>query len=345
VAQHAQVAAPAVMYPSPPARSRRSKVWRDLTYDGALSVRWGMALLAVGQVRRLSIRYERWAWKRCMSAAREGPPTVRVLGNEMVLAPTDEGISRELAAYRIHEPLSTMVLRKVLKPGMSVIDLGANIGYYTLIAADAVSSTGQVIAIEPVPENLNLLRTNLERNGCTNVQLLGEAMADYQGPGTIHIAAKSNWHSLVPSKHSVDQMEVPVSTIDEVVKRCQLDRVDLIRMDIEGFEVVAVKGMYETLKTYGPRLLIELHPNIVGADAIVQLLRDLQAMDYDLDLVIDRRRDWPWRGSWRVRDRMRREPTDRYERMSFDQLIASRRLTIDLRPTTILCGPRRRVTA
>ncbi len=179
---------------------------------------------------------------------------------------------------------------------MTVLDIGANIGYYTLLEAARVGPAGKVLAVEPVPANMEILRHNVISNGYTNVSFFNYAVGHEEKEGTFYLARESNWGSMMPVVWGTgDTISVQVISIDVLVAMERLRSLDLIRMDIEGYETVAVRGMECTLAEHGPDLLVELHPNIIGGKPIVELLRQLGALSYGVRAVVDRSRDAPWR--------------------------------------------------
>ena len=99
----------------------------------------------------------------------------------MYLKLNDAGISRELALLGVHEPIATRLLNQQIKSGMRVIEIGANIGYYTLIAANLVGESGKIYAIEPEPANYALLTKNVEVNGYKNVIPIQKAISNEIG--------------------------------------------------------------------------------------------------------------------------------------------------------------------
>jgi FkbM family methyltransferase len=233
-----------------------------------------------------------WWWYRT-----RGRESFTVLGHQIGILPKDSGISRELALYRTHEPLATQLLLKTLTPGMNVVDVGSNIGYYALLEARSIGPQGRVIAIEPVQENARQLDRNIAANNYDNILVHHLAIANRNGTATINISAKSNWHSLAPPPWPSTKRQVAVSTLDSLLKQLSPQRVDLLRMDIEGYEVVVLEGMLWVLETYHPRLLIELHPHIIGHQAILDYLSCLKHLDYEVEWVIEQERDVPIR--WR----------------------------------------------
>src|SRR5262249_15920205 len=147
------------------------------------------------------------------------------------------------------------------------------------------------------------------------------------GTVDIHLAARSNWHTLWPNAHAESRGIAKVRTLslDEIVESRNLPTCDLVRMDIEGYEVVAIEGMRRTLARHHPKLFIELHGNIVGSEAILKLVDDLAAQGYRFAYAVDRPRDDPWRG-WR----------NHVEALTLEQLRRDARLNTRLRPLDVL---------
>jgi hypothetical protein len=108
------------------------------------------------------------------------------------------------------------------------------------------------------------------------------------------LSERSNWHSLLPTPSS-RQCMVPVSTLDSFVANAGLGRVDFVRMDVEGYEIEIIKGMLQVLESYSPHLLIELHPDLVGSDAMTKYLRTLEDLGYSPQFVFEQERDYPIR--------------------------------------------------
>lgn len=226
---------------------------------------------------------------------------VSVLGHRMFLLRDDTGVSKELAVYGVHEPLATRVLSKIVGPGMHVVDIGSNVGYFLLIEARLVGRDGVVVGFEPEPANFRLLQRNVQANGYTNVILLNEAVGDQEAVASLSVARQSNWHSLtdVPWE-TVTRIPVEVVALDRVLEDLSFDRVDVVRMDIEGYERRALDGMRRTLDRSRPGLLAEIHPHLLDPTTLDEFFRDLQALSYDAAFVLDRR--WDHRlHAWRLR--------------------------------------------
>jgi len=229
----------------------------------------------------------------------------------------------------VHEPLATKLLMETLKPGMNAVDIGGNIGYYAMLEARLVGPAGKVIAIEPMPENSEQLCNNITNNGYQNIRVHKVAIGDRDGTALMYITQKSNWHSLYPPASSKGEMKVPVSTLDSLLMPYELASVDLVRMDLEGYEVVVIEGMKRTLEKYGPRLLVELHPLLVGTPAMEKYLRTLENMGYEIEWMIEQERDMPLR--WQFL---------KVERPTMRELMNDPRVWEDPRALTVLFSKR-----
>ncbi|HTB71418.1 MAG TPA: FkbM family methyltransferase [Solirubrobacteraceae bacterium] len=162
------------------------------------------------------------------------------------------------------EPLIQDAFAELVRPGAVVWDVGANIGFYTLIAARLVER-GRVIAFEPLPENQAAIRANLELNGLTNVELAGIALADRAGDAELQMHGESTWAKLDTSEDTsfkrgsdaTGSVPVEVSTLDAQLERFPAP--DVVKIDIEGAEVAALRGASRLLEQCRPTLICELH--------------------------------------------------------------------------------------
>ncbi len=221
----------------------------------------------------------------------------------MLVDANDVGIGRELRNYRLHEPILTRLLPLFTHRGDIVLDIGANIGYYSLLFSRLVGPEGVVIAIEPEPNNFNLLELNLSLNKVNNVHLYQVAVSDREGTATLFISNYSNWHSLRSKKSStLKEIKVPTVTIDAIANKLGAP-INLIRMDIEGFEDKALHGGWETLRRDKPRLIMEVHPaEFESASEVQSMLASLADLGYEVRFLILRGDDFPWvkrRRVWR----------------------------------------------
>jgi FkbM family methyltransferase len=214
----------------------------------------------------------------------------------------DQLVGRGIAAQGSYEPHLTAALRRLLKPGYTFVDIGANIGYHSLVAARLVGERGRVIAIEMSPSNCALLRANATANGLTNLVVHQTAVAERvmqlsfclpEGTGNGFIA--DNCLDYVGARPAAFSAVLPVQavTVDSLIPSDQ--RVDVIKIDIEGSEFRAFQGMKQLLRCQRPAILMEYFPEMlqhVGQTNPVDLLNFLRAHGYTLHEISMGQDDW-----------------------------------------------------
>jgi FkbM family methyltransferase len=168
------------------------------------------------------------------------PKSVMVQGHRMWL---DDQDTLELATREVYEPFETALFKKELKVGQTVLDIGANIGYYTLIAAKLVGPRGKVYAFEPDPDNFVLLKKNVETNGYTNVVLVNQAVSDKTRTAKLFLNKTNKGdHRLYDSKDGRPSISVQTVKLDDFFKKLD-KKIHFIKMDIQGSEARALNGM------------------------------------------------------------------------------------------------------
>ena len=207
---------------------------------------------------------------------------VDVHGHRMILDAVD---SLGLAAFRTYEPVTTDLLRELVRPGDVAIDVGAHIGYHALLLARAVGPSGRVIAFEPEPANHALLVRNIELNGYDNVEVVPKAVADRSGLTSLYLS-QSNLgdHRLYDTSETRQAIEVPITTLDDEIAD-RYGRVDFVKVDTQGTEAAVLAGMKRLLNVEPkPKLLLELWPEglrAAGTDPHA-FVDDLRTMGYEL---------------------------------------------------------------
>jgi len=194
----------------------------------------------------------------------------RLIDFDMYLDLVTPGISRPLALYRIREADKVQLIKEYVKPGMTVVDCGSNIGFYPLLEAKTMGGTGSIYAIEPDPRNFDVLLKNIEYSPYSDIiKPFHMAASNSTGKEKMLIARRSNLTKLSASddksfadRHSVnDTIEIDTITLDDFSSREKIS-INFIRMDIEGYEVEVFQGMAKILQNSSPglRILLELHP-------------------------------------------------------------------------------------
>jgi FkbM family methyltransferase len=200
-------------------------------------------------------------------------------GYKMFLIPKDRGISAELRVFKIHEPLTTSLLINELKSGMVCVDIGSNIGYYTILASKLVGEKGKVVSVEPIRLNFDTLMKNIKINNLRNVIPINAAISDVKGTVEMIVGSSSNWcrvskenRRIFLSSSLLRYEEVPAITCDNLLK--YVKNVDFIRMDVEGFEynIINSRGCKKIIERYSPTFLVEFHPLLMGKSHYRELL-------------------------------------------------------------------------
>ena len=198
---------------------------------------------------------------------------MKIGGHQMIISSQDRYPPVDMAMDR-YERETTRQFRRLISPGMVVIDVGAHVGYYTLLAAKQVGPTGKVYAFEPEPVNHGLLLRNVELNGYDNVVVVKSAVSDDAGSTTLYLTGLDN------GRHSVYQhnlpengsVEVPTTKIDDFLELQGWPSVDLIKIDVEGAELDVLAGMERLLReSKGIRLILEFNPCLLQSAGVTPL--------------------------------------------------------------------------
>lgn len=173
------------------------------------------------------------------------------------------------------------LLVSLVRPGSVVYDLGANAGFFTLLASRLVGPAGKVYAFEPLPANLDVLRRHLALNRAANVTVVAAAVGDrdgsarFEGSGSKARLGDGGAHGTA--------IEVTAVRIDTLIAHGELAPATLVKLDVEGAELAALQGMDRLLRDVRPRLLIEFHGrHIDGVDVDTACRTLLQQRGYDL---------------------------------------------------------------
>jgi len=202
--------------------------------------------------------YRRWAPREevCVEAA----------GHKLYLDPRDMGMARAFLLFQGRwEETETQLFCSLVRPGMTVVDIGANVGYYTLLAAKLTGPSGHVYAFEPSPENFRLLQRNVEANGYQNVTLVPKAVSAASGKASLTLdRSSSGGHSLSQFRGGADSVEVETVSLDDFFAGPQPTAIDVLKMDAEGAETGILAGMQGVLaRNPGLTLLTEFFPRAI----------------------------------------------------------------------------------
>lgn len=206
-----------------------------------------------------------WRGRR-WTVVNEAPSPVRIECDGYVLFadPDDGQIGAPLQARQSHEPHVERFMRGFLREGDVVLDIGANIGSLAMLAAARVGGEGRVIAVEPLERNRRLLARSAQANRFAQVEIVAAAAADAAGelelrthPLTSNSARPAAAGELLRDARG-STVRVPVVVLDDAL--ADLRRLDLVKIDIEGMEPLALRGFERGLARLRPALLSEFHP-------------------------------------------------------------------------------------
>lgn len=197
-------------------------------------------------------------------------------------------------------PLSLSASEKsvinVFRPrfGETVLDIGAYVGRYTLLSSRYVGEKGQVVSVEAHPGIFKLLRKNLILNKISNATTVNAAISNCEGHVKLYHGYASGWHSIVQKSAETgwslnEYTKVPSRTVDNLMKEIGIDKVDWMKIDVEGAELKVLEGSLETLRNNeNLKIIVEIHPTYTREDAIFKLFKQMQ---YETRVL---KREWPY---------------------------------------------------
>lgn len=177
---------------------------------------------------------------------------------------------KEMVADRMYENRPGFAPR----PGQTVIDVGGHHGFFTLRAAARVGPKGRVLAVEAFPDNLQLLKKNIDANGLAWVSAVGVAASDSAGEAAFHVFNIVTGGSLVFKPGGTEDITVAKETLDNILVQAGVSRVDLIKIDVEGACLSVLAGARKTLEQR-PRLVMEVEGGESEVDKVRSFLERL----------------------------------------------------------------------
>lgn len=201
----------------------------------------------------------------------------RVLGHPKLYLSTDDvGFAGHVMLDGYWEIWLTLFLARLVKPGMTVVDVGANFGYYTVLFGAAVGSSGRVVAVEPTPSTAQLLALSIQLNGHTRRTALHKVALGRSAAGDAHIFVPPNEpkNARVVPAAGANTIKVKATNLDTLLKG--YDRVDLVKIDAEGAEADIVSGMEAVIAERRPAVVLEFNAGrYPDAKAFLSKLRTL----------------------------------------------------------------------
>jgi FkbM family methyltransferase len=188
-----------------------------------------------------------------------------------------------------YEPMLRRLFERALSEGATVVDAGAHVGLYTLLAARRVGPRGRVVAFEPDPYNAAALERNLRREGCANVSLVRKAVADAAGRVEFHqsLGTISSSFQARSGRGPFRTLVADLTTIDSCLRGLELDRL-VVKLDVEGAEPLALEGLTATLgRANSAVLFVEANPPALAAAGSdpAKLFAKLRALGFEPALI------------------------------------------------------------
>ncbi len=174
----------------------------------------------------------------------------------------DENDNLGLSINPIYGESDTEFVKKIIKKNDIVLDIGANIGYYTLIFAKLVGNSGKVFSFEPESKNFKILKKNVEINGYNNVILEQKIVSNTNGISTLYISEKAGSHRIYKSDNFVESLEIKSISMDSYIEKNNLKKINFIKIDVEGAELNVLQGIQKILDSNKHIILFtEFSPN------------------------------------------------------------------------------------
>ena len=209
------------------------------------------------------------------------------VGKILVLSPRKNPIGRALYQTGVWEPEVTTTLSAEAKPGMIALDVGADIGYFSLQFSKLVGNSGRVIAFEPIPKARERLVHNIALNELTNITVSEFALGNQEGTVYLEDPFTKSRVNLNKTSGGINDIKVSIKRFDDLFDELSLPSVDIIKMDIEGAEHEALRGMEQTLRRFRPTIVLEVHNHFLPQfnSSSEALLDWLKSLDYKVSTI------------------------------------------------------------
>ena len=218
------------------------------------------------------------------------PPEIELGGVNLVLNQDDAIVSGNLA-LGCYETFNVELFESLLRPGMCVMDVGANIGLYSAIAAHKVGSAGTVIAIEPDATNCSFIARTKERNGFANLSIIQKAAGAVNGKAALHLSKMNKAdHRTYGGDQSRTSISVEMTTLDSLSAELRLSQVDVLKIDTQGFEAFVAEGMKELIRRSPDiHILMEFWPWGIGraGGSASELLDFFTSREFTISIIDD----------------------------------------------------------
>ena len=212
------------------------------------------------------------------------------LNCQLLVSTKDAGVGLYLLNKKFFEPQQTKLVFKEVKKGTTVFDVGANIGYYTILASKLAGNKGRVYAFEPDKRNLRLLKENIKINDCQNVTIIPKVVSEKNGKVIFYSNLLSQGESSLAKIGFSKKERVKSTNLDDFIRKEKIGNVDVLKIDVEGAEIGVINGGRKFLeKNKGCKIFIECNPkalNQFGFDGS-DLTKKLRKLGFSVSYVIN----------------------------------------------------------
>jgi len=218
----------------------------------------------------------------------------RINGYE-ILVPVDEGIGWKIYYLKSFEKEETSLIRRIAKKDWICFDIGANVGYYSLLFA-SLCKNGEIHSFEPLPPCYHLLSANILLNNLNNIRVNNFALSNYSGLAKFSVSQKWETSSFIHTERDPleEIIQVEVCRLDDYVIDNSIERIDFMKIDVEGAEKLVLEGSLETLskKELKPKMcLMELYDlNFIHYHtSIDEIVKFLNSYGYNAFIISKKR--------------------------------------------------------
>jgi len=210
------------------------------------------------------IKFKSKMWNEAKVSNRFIEVPIKWFANTEIFLPLGTDSTINTFVYSEYEPTEMFWASQYIKKGDTVVDLGAHDGLYSLLFSELVGEHGKVISVEPNPSQISRLKDTARFNEITNVEIVSEAASDSVGIAEMHVSSKQHsGHStlggfIYSDSSSNEVIAVSTNTLDNIFVKHKLYNVNFIKIDIEGYEIRALRGMARILSEYNPVILCEV---------------------------------------------------------------------------------------
>lgn len=193
-----------------------------------------------------------------------------------------------------YEPETIKLFRESLKEGATVVDIGTNLGYYTVIAGKKVGPKGRVFGYEPNMDSFNLLHRNILINNFDNITPINLALSNILGERALYLGDNKCTHSFADNRKTGKNEVVATDTLDNSLKKYGSPKIDVIKMDIEGAEILALEGMTETINRSRELIIFtEFYPKAIKrlGRSPIEFLEKMRDFGFSISVIDEDRKD------------------------------------------------------